>query len=94
MLVAVAALEENLAVVGPLAVLQLVQRAGTDTILARAHDDVLLTVSREVVRIAEVVGESRRTAVDDDALLLPVEERSIGRRGVSDDGTCVVDGGI
>ena len=94
MLVAVAALEENLAVVGPLAVLQLVQRAGTDTILARAHDDVLLAVSREVVGVAEVVGESRRAAVDDNALLRPVKERSIGRCGMGDDGTGVVDGGI
>ena len=94
MLVAVAALEENLAVVGPLPVLQLVQRAGADAVLARAHDDILLAVSREVVGVAEVVGESRRAAVDDDALLLPVEEGGIGRRGVSDDGTGVVDGSI
>ena len=56
MLVGIATLEEDGAVVAPGTIFhQAVQRAGAHTVLAGAHDDVLLTIYREIVRVAEVI---------------------------------------
>ena len=70
-LIDIGTLEEDAAVVRPRTVLVLMERASTHTVLARTHDDVLLSVGCKEIRVAEVVGKTSWTAIDDDTLLVP-----------------------
>ena len=70
------------------------QRAGSDTILACSNDDVALTICLEDVRVAEIVAQACRTAVDDDALFLPLGESLVSGYGLHDGGAGVVDSGV
>ena len=95
MLVGIASLEEDGAVIAPVAVLhQAMQGAGTHVVLAGAHDDVLLPISGEIVRVTEVVRQPSGAAVDEDALLVPVNERCVHGVGLGNHGTGIVHSGV
>ena len=55
MLISIATLEEDSAIVGPRAIIVLMQRASADIILARSYDDIFLSVCSEELGITKVV---------------------------------------
>ena len=94
MLAGVGALEEDGAVVRPRSIAIFVQRAGTNVILACAHDDIFVAISLEIIRVAEILESTSRCAVDDHTLAAPVGQRGIGGLGLHDASLGVVDGSI